>query len=120
MKRMILIVLGLSVVFISNLANAARGDCITHGIIEWIRVGQTENENFNNNRSTVVVKTNKSNSEFVLYKGMNLDDPQGGSILALLNSAMTTKTEVTLRGDSSSCTVFDEVVVHASWFGDDL
>ncbi|WP_305419260.1 hypothetical protein [Photobacterium leiognathi] len=119
MKRIILIVLGLNV-FISNSANAARGDCITYGIIEWIRVGQTEIEKFNNNRSTVVVKTDKSKSEFVLYKGMNLDDSQGGSILALLNSAMTTKTKVTLRGDSPSCIVFDEVVVHASWFGGDL
>ncbi|WP_318483490.1 hypothetical protein [Photobacterium leiognathi] len=119
MKRITLIVLGLSV-FIGNPANAARGDCITYGIIEWIRVGQTENKNFNNNRSTVVVKTDKSNSELLLNISMNLDDHQGGPILALLNSAMTTKTKVTLRGDSPSCTVFDEVVVHASWFGGDL
>ncbi|WP_305812798.1 hypothetical protein [Photobacterium leiognathi] len=114
MKRIILVVLGLSV-FISNSANA-RGDCITHDIIEWIRVGQTENADFNNKKSTVVVKTSKSNSEFLLNLTMNLDDSQGGSILALLNSAMTTKTKVTLRGDSPSCTVFDEVVVHSSWF----
>ncbi|PKF50044.1 hypothetical protein AT251_14305 [Enterovibrio nigricans] len=87
-------------------------DCVTQKTIQWIRVGETENRNFNNKKQTIVVKFSGIEQEKLLDIYMNPDDYQGPPILGLLNSAMNIGNIVTVRDSRDSCTSFDQVIVH--------
>lgn len=109
MKKNILFVVSFLFIF-SSAANAA--DCLKQKTIEWIIVGETDKPEFNNKKSSVVVKAKDSN-EIPLDFYMNLDDEQGRPILGILTSALALGLKVTLRNADNHCNSFDQVVIHA-------
>ncbi|KXF80686.1 hypothetical protein [Enterovibrio coralii] len=102
----------LAIFLISSPQSFAMTDCVTAKTIDWIRVGETEKAEFNNLKSTIVVKFQGIAKEQLLDIGLNLDNPQGPALLGLLNSAMAIGNSVTVRDSNDTCTQFDQIVVH--------
>ncbi|KXF80685.1 hypothetical protein [Enterovibrio coralii] len=98
--------------FAIPLQSFAMTDCVTAKTIDWIRVGQTENSNFNDLKSTIVVKFHDIADEQLLDIGLNLDNPQGKANLGILNSAMNLGNSVTVRDSNNNCEQFDQIIIH--------